>query len=250
MEMLDEKSKRASAQKTLLDKKGGMFSKYKTIFTGKLSLFSFIKYEFITMFINPLPGALGLFLRKIFLKGLFKKTGKGVIFGKNITIRHPKKIEIGDNVIFDDNCVIDAKGEENKGIKINNNVFIGRNTILSCKEGDIEVGKYSNIGANCYLISETKLYLGKYVFIAGNSYMVAGGNHSYEDKNTPMMFQPSKSKGGIIIEDDVWIGASCTIIDGIKIERGSIIGASSLVNKDIPSYSIAVGIPAKVIKKR
>ncbi len=248
--MLDEKSKKASAQKTLLDKNTGMLSKYKTVFTGKVSFFYLLKYEFIITFIAPLPGALGLFLRKLFFKTLFKKTGKGVIFGKNMTIRHPKKIEIGNNVVFDENSVIDAKGDDNIGIKIEDNVFIGRNTILSCKEGNIKIGEHSNIGANCYLISETELTLGKYVFIAGNSYMVAGGNHSYENKDEPMMFQPSKSKGGIKIGDDVWIGASCTILDGVNIEKGSIIGATSLVNKSIPSYSIAVGIPAKVIKKR
>ncbi len=248
--MLDEKSKKASAQKTLLDKNTGMLSKYKTVFTGKVSFFYLLKYEFIITFIAPLPGALGLFLRKLFFKTLFKKIGKGVIFGKNMTIRHPKKIEIGNNVVFDENSVIDAKGDDNIGIKIEDNVFIGRNTILSCKEGNIKIGEHSNIGANCYLISETELTLGKYVFIAGNSYMVAGGNHSYENKDEPMMFQPSKSKGGIKIGDDVWIGASCTILDGVNIEKGSIIGATSLVNKSIPSYSIAVGIPAKVIKKR
>jgi len=248
--MNKEKSRKASVQKRLMNEKKGIFSKYKDFYLGKVSFWYFIKYELIFLFLSWMPGALGLFLRKIFYPMLIKEVGKGVVFGKNMMIRHPKKIKIGNNVVLDDNVVLDAKGDENNGIIIGNNVLIGRNTLLSCKQGDIKINDFTNIGPNCYLVSETSLNLGKYVFVAGNSFMVAGGNHSYEDKKTPMMFQPSISKGGINIEDDVWIAASVNIIDGVKIGKGSIIGAASLVNKKIPAFSIAVGVPAKVIKER
>lgn len=248
--MTGEDKKIIGEQKIFLDKKKGIIEKYKNLFIGKSSFFYFIKYEIITTFLSPIPGALGFVLRKIFFPRLFKSTGKGVVFGKNMTVRHPNKVEIGDNVVFDDNTVIDAKGEDNKGIKIGNNIIIGRNTIISCKGGDIEIGDYTNIGPNNSLISESILRIGKYVFTAGHTYIVAGGNHSYERRDIPIWFQPSKSKGGIILEDDIWIGASSTILDGVKIEKGSIIGAASLVNKSIPPYSIAIGIPVDIIKKR
>jgi len=64
------------------------------------------------------------------------------------------------------------------------------------------------------------------------------------------MFQPSISKGGVKIEDDVWIGAGATILDGVSIGKGAIVGASSLVNKNVPEYTIVAGIPAKTIKER
>ncbi|MCK4944079.1 MAG: acyltransferase [Candidatus Aminicenantes bacterium] len=237
-------------QKFLLSKKKGITSKYKELFMGKVSFFTFLKYEFVTTFFSGIPGGLGFFLRKIFFPGLFKSVGKNVIFGKHMTIRHPSKTEIGDNVVFDDNTVLDAKGKDNRGIVVGNNVLIGRNTIISCKGGDIEVGDFSNIGPNNTLISESSMKIGKYVFTAGHSYLIAGGNHSFEKKDIPIWFQPSISKGGIIIEDDIWIGASTTILDGVKIGKGSIIGAASLVLKSIPSFSIAAGSPARVIKKR
>ena len=60
------------------------------------------------------------------------------VFGQNVVLRHPHKIRIGDNVVIDDNCLIDAKGDANRGITIGSGVFIGRNTILSCKNGDID----------------------------------------------------------------------------------------------------------------
>jgi acetyltransferase-like isoleucine patch superfamily enzyme len=248
--MIDNEINKASAQKKLLNEKKGTIAKYKEIFLGDVSFFYLLKYELIITLFSGISGALGLALRKMFFPKLFKKIGKNVTFGKGMTIRQPRKIEIGDNVTFDDQTVLDAKGTNNKGIKIGNNIFIGRNVILSCKEGDIEIGDYANIGSNTYMISESSLKIGKYVFVAGNGYIVAGGNHSFDRRDIPIWFQPSTSKGGIILEDDVWIGASATIIDGVKIEEGSIIGAASLVHKRIPKYSIALGVPATVIKKR
>ena len=237
-------------QKFLLEKDMKTSSKYRDLFLGDASFLALMKYESIITLFSGIPGGLGYALRKLFFPRLFKKTGKGVIFGKNMTIRHPNKIEIGDHAVFDDNTVIDAKGRNNRGIHIGKNVLIGRNTIISCKGGDIEIGDFSNIGPNNTLISETSLTIGKYVFTAGQSYLIAGGNHSFDKKDIPIWYQPSVSKGGIRIEDDIWIGASTTILDGVTIGKGTVIGAASLVLDSIPSYSVAAGSPARVIKKR
>ena len=248
--MENKEKKFIGDQKYLLDEKKGAKEKYKNLFLGKVNFFYFIKYELIITFFSGVPGALGFLLRKIFFPGLFKKIGKGVVFGKNMTIRHPLKIEIGDNVVFDDNSVIDAKGEENKGIELGNNVLIGRNTIISCKGGDISIGDFSNIGPNNTLISESTLKIGKYVFTAGQMYMIAGGTHKFDRTDIPIWKQPSISKGGIIVEDDIWIGASSIILDGVKIGKGAIIGAGTLVHKRIRPYTVNVGVPAQEVKKR
>lgn len=256
VEKINKKSKEQQVnqyiggQKDMLDKKKGTAAKYKALFLGKVSFFYFLKYELVMLLFSSVPGALGFALRKVFFPGLFKKVGKKVVFGRNMTIRHPKKIEIGDNVIFDDYTVLDAKGENNNGIKIGDNVLIGRNTTLSCKGGDIEIGDYSNIGPNNILISESSLKMGKYVFTSGQIYMIAGGNHSFERRDIPIWLQPSVSKGGILLEDDIWIGASATILDGVRIGKGAIIGAATLVHKRIRPYTINVGVPAQLIKKR
>jgi acetyltransferase-like isoleucine patch superfamily enzyme len=246
----NEENVNVGEQKNLLDKNKSAFRKYKEMFLGGCSIWYLIKYELIVTLFSSLPGALGLVMRKIFYPSLFKKTGRGVVFGRNMTIRHPRKITIGDNVVFDDLSVIDAKGKGNQGITIGDNVVIGRNSVLSCKGGSISIGDFSNIGSNNSLLSESILQIGKYVFTAGHVYMVAGGNHSFARRDIPIWEQPSESKGGIVIEDDVWIGASCTIVDGVKIKKGAILGAASLAHKKIPSYSIALGNPASVIKKR
>ncbi|HEY4493137.1 MAG TPA: acyltransferase [Candidatus Paceibacterota bacterium] len=78
---------------------------------------------------------------------------------------------------------------------------------------------------------------------------IASFDHEYKDPNTPIKFQ-TKRYGKIILEDDVWIGSHVTITKGVRIGRGAVIGAGSVVTSDIPEYSVAVGVPARVIKKR
>ncbi len=247
---MEVERKYIGGQKDLLDNKKSAVRKYRDLFIGDTSFLYFLKYELIITLFSNIPGALGFVLRKIFFKKLFKKIGNGVVFGRNMMIRHPQKIKIGNNVVFDDNSVIDAKGENNNGITLGNNVLIGRGTTISCKGGDIEIGNYTNIGPLNTIISESKILIGEYVFTAGHLYMIAGGNHTFERKDIPIWKQPSISKGGIIIEDDVWIGASATILDGVKIRTGSIIGAATLVHRKMPAYSVAIGNPAQIIKKR
>ncbi len=247
---MKEERKYIGGQKDLLDNKKSAVRKYRDLFIGDTSFLYFMKYELIITLFSNIPGALGFVLRKIFFKKLFKKIGQNVVFGRNMMIRHPQKIIIGDNVVFDDNSVIDAKGKDNKGITLGNNVLIGRGTTISCKGGNIDIGDFTNIGPSNTIISESKITIGAYVFTAGHLYMIAGGNHTFERKDIPIWKQPSISKGGIIIEDDVWIGASATILDGVKIRTGSIIGAATLVHRKMPAYSVAIGNPAQIIKKR
>jgi acetyltransferase-like isoleucine patch superfamily enzyme len=241
---------KASLQKKLIDDKQSFYAKYSALTIGRKSPAALIKYELIVLLFSWVPGAWGMFLRKIFYPLLFRKVGKGVVFGRNITVRHPHKIVIQDNSVLDDNVVLDAKGEGNEGIRIGRNVYVGRNTILSCKEGSIHLDDYCNLSANCSLLSETEIRLGSYCFLAGNCYLVAGGNHSFEDVTTPIMFQPSFSKGGIRIGEDVWLAAGAIVLDGITIGSGTIVGAGSVVTRSLPEKAIAVGAPAKVIRTR
>lgn len=246
---MEEKFK-ASLQKQLLAEGTSAAGKYKQITVGKKGLFFLIRYEILILLFSRIPGALGFFFRKLFYPPLFREVGRGVVFGRNLTLRHPHKIVIGDHVTLDDNVVLDAKGEDNRGIRIGRNVYIGRNTILSCKEGSIELGDDCNLSANCSLLSETELTLGKYCFLAGHCYLVAGGNHSIDDLSRPIMFQPSFSKGGIHIRDDVWLGAGAIVLDGVTLGSGCVVGAGSVVSRSFKEYAVVLGYPASRIKDR
>lgn len=239
-----------SAQKKLLSKQNSMSSKYAALIVGEKGLGRFLLFELVNLLFSWIPGALGLVLRRTFYPCLFRKVGQGVVFGRNITFRHPGKITIGHNVIIDDNVVLDAKGEKNAGLRIGDNVFIGRNTILSCKEGSITIGEGCNISSNCSLLSETEIVLGRYCFLAGQCYLVAGGNHSFDDLTRPIMFQPSVSKGGIRIGDDVWLGAGVIVLDGAAVGPGTVVGAGAVVTGPLPEFSVAVSSRRLVIHDR
>jgi acetyltransferase-like isoleucine patch superfamily enzyme len=86
--------------------------------------------------------------------------------------------------------------------------------------------------------------------MAGHCYLVAGGNHSFDKTDVPIMFQPSRDMGGITIADDVWLGASVTVLDGVSMGKGCIVGAGAVVKDSLQEYNIAVGVPARKVKSR
>jgi acetyltransferase-like isoleucine patch superfamily enzyme len=239
-----------SVHKTLMSQKKSALEKYIDLFVGQKSIWQILRYEVIVVLFSWIPGALGLFLRKMFYPLILKDVKKGVIFGHHITLRHPHRITIGENSFIDDYAVLDAKGRNDQGISIGKNVFVGRNTILSCKGGSVTIDDYANISSNCSLLSETKIIIGKYTFLAGHCYLVAGGNHSFDRTDVPIMLQPSLTKGGIHIGEDCWLGASVILLDGVSLGRGCVVGAGAVVTKSLPPYSVAAGIPAKKIRDR
>lgn len=224
--------------------------RYQDLVLGRRGLGALMKYELLNVFVSSMPGAPGIFLRSKLYPSILGRVGRNVIFGKNIVLRHPHKIQIGDNCIIDDNCLLDAKGSSNTGITLGDNVFLGRNTILSCKDGDILLKDNVNIGFNCVIFSSSKVILEEYALLAAYCYVVGGGNYSLERTGRPIAEQPVFEDRGVILEKNCWLGAGVNVLDGSRIGHDSAIGASSLVNSEIPPFSIAVGTPAVVVKGR
>ncbi len=235
-------------QKELLDQKKSAIAKYQELIVGKKGIWNLIKFELVMTLTSWVPGALGLVLRKKLYPLILGSCGRNVVFGTNIAIRHPHKIHIGDNVVIDDHCVLDAKGDGNKGIKIGNGVFIGRNTILTCHDGDIVLEDNVNIGFNCVISSLGSIVIKENHLMAAFCYLV-GGDHIADRTDVPILFQGRTAKG-IVLEENIWLGAGVAVLDGSRIGRDSIVGAHAVVNGQIDPFSIAVGIPAKTIRDR
>lgn len=245
--------KNEKIHKDVTDEKTSNLYKYRSIYWGNIGLWKIIKFEIITTLLCNIPGALGLMLRKIFYRKIIGRSGKNVVFGRGITIRHPSKITIGNNVIIEDNCVLDAKGSTNDGICIGDKVIVSRNVVLSCKNGLIKIGNNTVIGINCTIhsVGKSKVIVGKDVLISAYVYLIGGGTYHFDNPDKPIREQGLDLKGGITIEDNVWLGSSVNVMDGVTIKSGSIIGACSLVAKDIDKEnSIQIGVPARFIKKR
>lgn len=235
-------------QKQLFAKNQSKMAKYMDLFIGKRSVWSLLKFEIITVMFQNMPGAIGILCRSLFYPLLFKKIGKGVSFGRGITIRHPNKISIDDNVVVDDYCVLDAKGSDNRGIEIKEGVFIGRNCILYCKNGDIMLEKNVNIGFNSEIFSGNSVDIGENTIIASFVYIIGGG-HDYSRSDIPISEQ-GKLHLGITVEKNCWLGAGAKIFDGVNVGQDTVIGAGAVVIRDIPPFSIAAGVPARVVKSR
>ena len=198
--------------------------------------------------VSWVPGALGLVLRKITYPWLLGATGRNVTFGHGVVLRHPAKIRIGDDVVVDDLVVLDAKGASNKGITIGNGVFLGRGTILSCKDGDITLGDHVNIGFHSEVFSGSDVTVGRYGLFAAYTYLVGGG-HAFERADVPVIDQDRSSRG-ITLGDNVWLGTGTKVLDGVRIGTGVVVGAGAVVTEDLPDGAIAVGIPARVVRRR
>jgi acetyltransferase-like isoleucine patch superfamily enzyme len=238
-------------RKLLADNNTSKSRKYMSLVVGKSDWFTLIKFELIILLFSWIPGMLGLFLRSKFYPLLFGKVGRGVIFGQNLTIRHPHKIYIGDGTVIDDNCLLDAKGVDNQGIFIGNNVFLGRNSILSCKDGDIYLEDGVNIGFNCEIFSSNRVTIGKSTLLAAYCYIIGGGNYDL-DRGAAVFGEQDglDSLGGIQVGDNCWLGADVKVLDGVDIGTGAVIGAGAVVRQNIPPNSMAAGMPARVVRTR
>lgn len=225
--------------------------KYQHMVVGSERWWDLVKFELVLLLVSRLPGALGLFLRSKLYPLILGEVGRGVVFGANISLRHPHKIRIADGVIVDDNVVLDAKGDGNRGITIGRDAFIGRNVILHCKDGDIELGERADIGANSLIFSGSRVRIGHDVLIGAYAYIVGGGNYEIDRTDVPMNRTLREGTArGISVGDDVWIGAHAVVLDGVSVASGSVIGAGAVATKDVPGWSITAGVPARVIKER
>ena len=240
---------REKLQEKLHDRTTSAFEKYRLMVTGEMSIWYFLKYELITFFLGFFPGALGLFLRKIFYPALFRSVGKGVIFGRNIIVRHPHKVVIGDNVILDEGCLIDAKGCTGKGIEIGNEVIVSRNSSLVGKYGSIRIGDRANIGTNGLFGSMGHVEIGENTLFAANCY-VGGGMYRMDRIDVPVVKQGSYTRGPVKIGDGCWLGAGSVVIDGITLGRDVILGAGAVATKDLPDFAVAAGVPARLVRIR
>lgn len=176
--------------------------------------------------VSPYPGYgwFGLLrdrARVVVLRARGCQVGRRVQVSWGVTVRGPGTISIGDAVRIREGVILQAGSE-------------------------ISIGDQTDI--NPFTTIYGQVHIGNYVMIAAHV-MLAGGNHRFDDRTRPMMHQGHTCLG-IVIEDDVWIGANVVVVDGVRIGKGAVVGAGAVVTRDVPSYAIVVGNPAKLIKYR
>ena len=139
--------------------------------------------------------------------------------------------------------------EKKSLIIIGKNVDIWEYVIIKTAKNKVIIGNNSQLNPFTVIYGGSGVEIGKNVMIAPHV-MIVAGNHEYRDISIPMRDAGSYSRGKIIIEDDVWIGANAVITDAVHIKKGAIIGAGAVVTKDVAEYDVVIGIPAKKIFNR
>ena len=174
-----------------------------------------------------------------------------VFMAKDVTLRGAPLIHFGRGVTLERGVIMD--GLMRRGITLGDHVMIGPYSVLAgapvsnIGEG-IVMGANSAVNAYSFLGSSGAITIGKNV-IMGQHVCFHPENHNFDRLDIPVKAQGT-TRQGIVIEDDVWVGSNVTFLDGVHVGQGSVIGAGAVVRGTIPPYSIAVGVPARVVRSR
>ena len=231
----------------------------------------------LTALVEWIPRKPGIVIRNWVYPSLFARLGSSVRIRSRVEFVRPQDIELGDRVTIDRDSYLSSAGtskphggnnrvclEEGvhlgSGVRLdtfgnNSQICLGKHAILdrgvdlrSLERGSIEVGEATYIGPYTCLAGPGAIAIGKSCLIASHSGIYAN-NHNFADPTLKIVEQGITCKG-IVIEDDCWLGTGVKVLDGVTLGRGCVIGAGAVVTKDIPAYTVAVGVPAKVVSQR
>jgi acetyltransferase-like isoleucine patch superfamily enzyme len=149
----------------------------------------------------------------------------------------------GDDVVIDPLVEI----HDPERIHLGRNVHLRQGVVLQPGRNEIRIG--SDSGINPYTCIYGKVRIGRYCMIAPHV-MIAGGDHAIDGIDVPMIKKGRSTNRGVEIDDDVWLGASVVVVDGVRIGKGAVVAAGSVVTKDVGDYDIVAGNPARKIKNR
>lgn len=178
----------------------------------------------------------------------FKSMGKNVRIGYGVKIVNPQYISIGDDVLIDDHATLIARGPG--GISIGSHIHINDRVYLDTEreDGYINVHDHVYIGTGTTLFGHYGMEIGEHALLAQNI-TITPYSHIFEDPNDYIINQGGHSRK-VTIGKDSYLGMNVCVLYSADIGDGSVIGSGSVVVKPIPPYSVAVGNPAKVIRKR
>lgn len=194
----------------------------------------------------------GLCILRCILRGIAIRPSKLIFVGAGVELRNPRFIHFGKAVTLGNNVLIDGLSRE--GIFIGDGVNIGPYTVIEASGiitdlgKGIRIGEQSGIGGFSFIGGAGGVAIGRNV-IMGQNVTFHPENHVFTDTDIPIRLQ-GVTRIGITVEDDCWIGAKVTFLDGAHVGTGCVIAAGAVVRGVIPAYSIAAGVPARVIRSR
>jgi len=196
-----------------------------------------------------IPTVVGVGIRAVLYRLILHMDGLAAI-ENGVRIRFADQVRLGRNVYIDQGVYMHACPS---GITVGDNSFVMHGSVLhvynfrNLPHAFIKIGRDSLIGELNVLRGQGGITIGDRVYTAPLVQLLAV-NHVYDDPTRPMVEQGITAEG-IVVEDDVWLGAGCIITDGVRVGKGSVVAAGAVVTQDVPPYTVVGGVPAKVLKK-
>ncbi|MDH3731875.1 MAG: hypothetical protein OEU54_00015 [Gemmatimonadota bacterium] len=216
------------ARQRLFESDKSSLQRYAELVIGEYSLWRLIRYELISLLILPVPGALGIALRRLFCPALFRSVGRNPVFGRDITLRNAHRVSLGDDVVIDDRCLVDGRGAGEEGIELGDNVILHRAAVVISKGGGIRVRSGTDIGSYASIISQGGIDIGESVSIAGGCRIGGGLVDSGTDGANRY------TTGPVRIGDSVTVLPAAIVLDGVEVGAGAVVGAAAVVREDVP----------------
>lgn len=205
--------------------------------------------QLIFLLVGWIPTIVGVGLRALCYRLILHMDGIAAI-ENNVRLRFADQIWLGRNSYLDEGVYLHACPQ---GITIGENTFIMHGAVLhvynfrDLPHAFIRIGRDSLIGELNVLRGQGGITIGDRVYTAPSVQMLAV-NHIFADPTRPMIEQGITAEG-IVIEDDVWIGAGAIITDGVRVGKGAVVAAGAVVTKDVPAHTVVGGVPARIIKE-
>lgn len=200
--------------------------------------------------LGQVPTLVGALLRNVIYRSILPRVGKSTYIYPNVQLVGARNISLGSHVSIRNLSYIKSDGNPisiGDGSRIEQGVHVASFGSYYHSSG-IKIGENSMVGPYTCIAGPGKIEIGSDCMLASHIGIYAN-NHGFELLDKPIRKQGLTCKG-ITIGDDCWLGTGVKVLDGVRIGRGAVIGAGAVVNRDIPPYSIAVGVPAKVIRQR
>jgi acetyltransferase-like isoleucine patch superfamily enzyme len=186
--------------------------------------------------------------RRVWYRARLGALGTDCHIDPGVNFQYPGRIHLGDGVGIGRNATLRANTEANPGISLGKGVNINDAVVINANRGSVSLGERSWLGPFCLVYGNGGVTIGCNVLVAGHT-TINTVSHAAERCDIPINDQPVLTDP-VVIEDDVWIGLNAVILQGVTLGRGAIIGAGAVVTKSIPPWSIAVGVPARVVGRR
>ncbi|GAB4380769.1 MAG: hypothetical protein Kow00121_37690 [Elainellaceae cyanobacterium] len=205
------------------------------------------KTTILVALVGSVPLSAGKKLRQIAYRSLFAHMAPNVEIEPGVQWIGTGAIELGHQTCICSYTRLNSWEPESRLI-IGNHSKLDQGVHIATLGGRIEIDEHTYIGPYVCMAGPGAIHIGKNCLIASHSGIYAN-NHVFNDPTRPIAEQGVTCKG-IVIEDDCWLGSGVRVLDGVTIGQGSIVGAGAVVTKDISPYSVAVGVPARVVSKR